>query len=347
MQFFYKEQKVRNGYITAFGLLMASYLMVFVTIHQMEKRAGLVDHTNEIISNLDILLTCIKDSETSYRGYIIMQDTPSLNAYGFHTHCINSSFDTLKKLFAGDPEQNLSIDSLYNLVILKRNLISLTMDDIQKGSQPEKNILNERIERGREFIMEIRTLVYKMQTHEKERLAIRTKEFESISRTLKIIHFTSFILALMLVTYSMIVFNNVNNAKRQYRVQLEEGIEKMKIVNTDLINLRSIEKFAASGRIAIAIAHEVRNPLTSISLAAEQLGPAIKTEEETTLLEIITRNVNRIHDLVLDLLNSTKFSHLELSKMSLNTLVDQALELAKDRIELNAIMVIKNFSPNP
>jgi signal transduction histidine kinase len=145
----------------------------------------------------------------------------------------------------------------------------------------------------------------------------------------------------------MMVFNNVSKAKLRYRGQLEEGIEKLKVANNDLINLRSIEKFAASGRIARAIAHEVRNPLTSISLAAEELGSSVTSKEETMLIDIITRNVDRIHHLVLELLNSTKFSQLTLTKQSLNTIVEKALELAKDRIELHGIKVVRNFSVDP
>ena len=35
--------------------------------------------------------------------------------------------------------------------------------------------------------------------------------------------------------------------------------------------MRSIEKLAATGRIARTIAHEIRNPLTNINLSADQL----------------------------------------------------------------------------
>jgi signal transduction histidine kinase len=61
---------------------------------------------------------------------------------------------------------------------------------------------------------------------------------------------------------------------------------------------------------------------------------------------MVTRNTKRINDLVSALFNSTKFSQLNLSRISLHTVIDQALELASDRIELNKIRVIKNNSPN-
>ena len=109
--------------------------------------------------------------------------------------------------------------------------------------------------------------------------------------------------------------------------------------------MKSIEKFAASGRIARTIAHEVRNPLTNISLASEQLKEAgIQNEETDILLGMIGRSVTRINQLVSDLLNSTRIEQLEFAPVNINQLLNEALELAQDRIELNHIKVEKYYA---
>ena len=109
--------------------------------------------------------------------------------------------------------------------------------------------------------------------------------------------------------------------------------------------MRSIEKFASTGRIARTIAHEVRNPLTNINLAMEQLKSEIAEGDDNTILfEMVNRNSNRINQLITDLLNSTKFAELTYGKTSINTLADEALELAKDRIALYNISIVKNYS---
>jgi signal transduction histidine kinase len=48
--------------------------------------------------------------------------------------------------------------------------------------------------------------------------------------------------------------------------------------------------------------------------------------------------------LVSNLLDSTKFVELKLSKISINDLVDETIEMAKDRIELYAIKIEKKYS---
>ncbi len=111
--------------------------------------------------------------------------------------------------------------------------------------------------------------------------------------------------------------------------------------------LRSVEQFAATGRLARTIAHEVRNPLTNISLASEQLKEISgRSDEGNLLLDMIGRNVNRINQLVSDLLNSTRFEQLEFSPANIHDVLDEALELAHDRIELNHIKVEKHYEDN-
>ena len=47
-----------------------------------------------------------------------------------------------------------------------------------------------------------------------------------------------------------------------------------------------------------------------------------------------------------DLLNSTRFEQLEYAPANINYLVDEALEMARDRIELNHIKVEKQYEKN-
>lgn len=346
MRFFYREKKVRNGYITAFGLLTISYLIVFYIIMQMEKRSQLVNYTSGVINTIDIVLSCLKDAEIYFRNYVILNDSASYESFDYQRVCINSSMTSLNRMIHEDEKQLKNYDTLYSSVQKKLVLFGAILDDLRTYRKSDSEYIRHRLFRGTELTEEIRAVAFRMQTHESEKLA-KTNELETTSKTLKIVHFGTFLLALLLVFYSVMVFNNVSRAKLQYREELEKGIEELKTANKDLINLRSIEKFAASGRIARAIAHEVRNPLTSISLASEQLSDQMKSKDEKTLLEIITRNVKRIHELVTELLNLTKFSQLDLKQQSLNNIVESVLDQARDRINLNSIKVVKNISPNP
>ncbi|MGO4289810.1 ATP-binding protein [Chitinophaga sp. RAB17] len=105
------------------------------------------------------------------------------------------------------------------------------------------------------------------------------------------------------------------------------------------------EKFAITGRIARLIAHEVRNPLTNILLAVSQIKmePLAETEDAQLYLDIMERNCHRINHLVTELLQSTRMSELNMLPLGLNVLVEKALHLAADRLQLNNIAVVKEL----
>jgi signal transduction histidine kinase len=110
--------------------------------------------------------------------------------------------------------------------------------------------------------------------------------------------------------------------------------------------MKRSEKFAATGRIARTIAHEVRNPLTNIDLAVSQIKNDLPAEDENSsmLFEMVDRNSKRINQLISELLSATRFAELSYASVSINTLLDESLALAKDRIELNHIKVEKKYS---
>src|ERR1043166_8749104 len=101
---------------------------------------------------------------------------------------------------------------------------------------------------------------------------------DAVINTLNILKVVSLLAALLTVIVAYFTFSREKKETEKAnmdalleRKKLEENINKLQQVNQQLLELKSLEKFAFSGRMARTIAHEVRNPLTNISLATEQL----------------------------------------------------------------------------
>jgi PAS domain S-box-containing protein len=99
----------------------------------------------------------------------------------------------------------------------------------------------------------------------------------------------------------------------------------------------NIEKLAAAGRLVRTLAHEVRNPLNNINLSLEQLMDITKDDESHMYMEIINRNSGRINSLITELLQSLRFSEIKLTPVSLQEVIQQNLNVAKDTIALKSI----------
>ena len=67
------------------------------------------------------------------------------------------------------------------------------------------------------------------------------------------------------------------------------------------------ERMAALGRLSAAIAHEIRQPLTAMSGAVTELGRMVPLEEdEQHLVQIVSRESERLNRIITDFLNYSR-----------------------------------------
>ncbi len=106
------------------------------------------------------------------------------------------------------------------------------------------------------------------------------------------------------------------------------------------------EKLTMTGKIARSIAHEVRNPLTNLSLSLEQLKEELPQDDEyiSMYTDIIGRNVERISQLITEMLNSSKPRELDRQPQSLNDVVRDTLHRVSDRLKLRSMQLITDLS---
>jgi len=111
--------------------------------------------------------------------------------------------------------------------------------------------------------------------------------------------------------------------------------------------LMEAEKLAAKSAMSNTIAHEIRNPLTSISLSLNLLKEKLAFMKDIpdieSSLNIISRNYGRIDQLVKDLLYSNKPAQKDFKKINLAETMEEVLKTASDRISLNGICLEKDF----
>lgn len=67
--------------------------------------------------------------------------------------------------------------------------------------------------------------------------------------------------------------------------------------------VRQSEKLAAVGQLAAGIAHEIRNPLASMSGSIQMLRSESKSEEEKHLMKIVLKETDRLNNLITDFLD--------------------------------------------
>lgn len=91
--------------------------------------------------------------------------------------------------------------------------------------------------------------------------------------------------------------------------------------------LRQKEKLAAVGQLAAGIAHEIRNPLASISGSIQLLvGQPDLDPERAKLMNIVLREIDRLNNLISEFLEYVRPEEIRKEAIDLNVLVKEVLE---------------------
>src|SRR5258705_6826191 len=103
----------------------------------------------------------------------------------------------------------------------------------------------------------------------------------------------------------------------------------------DLTDLRRLEqevatkeRMAALGRLSAAIAHEIRQPLTAMAGAVKELGRMVPLEEdELHLVQIVSRESERLNRIITDFLNYSREKSYEFQEENVACILDETLTL--------------------
>ena len=123
---------------------------------------------------------------------------------------------------------------------------------------------------------------------------------------------------------------------------LEEVHQELKETQTFLVHL---EKMVALGEMSTTIAHEIKNPLTSIGGFARRLDRAILEESrEKKYTQTIIKEVSRLEKILNDLLNYTREESLVFKELDLRDILEESLSMVTEGIRSRGIQLVKEFA---
>ena len=133
---------------------------------------------------------------------------------------------------------------------------------------------------------------------------------------------------------------NFNQMIQQLKLAKEREAEAQK-------KLIQAEKLASIGRIAAGIAHEIRNPLTSVKLNIQKVMESDKLEGVAKdHLDISQEGIGQIENFVKELLSFTRVSTLNRDRFSVEQIIEESLKIIAGSLEQKKVRLERDFQAN-
>jgi len=108
--------------------------------------------------------------------------------------------------------------------------------------------------------------------------------------------------------------------------------------------LQQSEKLAAIGELVSGVAHELNNPLATISGFSEFIKNKVADEKLTKMASTIFKETHRCARIIENLMSFARQKEIKERSIKLHEILDRALELREYHLKIGNIVVLKNFS---
>jgi len=125
--------------------------------------------------------------------------------------------------------------------------------------------------------------------------------------------------------------------------------EKSEALQSAQNEILQSEKLAAMGYLSAGMAHEIRNPLNSISLFIQLMRQTTKEPDQLEYQAKILKEVDRIDSIIRKLLDSSRRTRSISSNVQLDQVIDTVIEAFSPQIETRKILVDRRYHciPSP
>jgi signal transduction histidine kinase len=131
---------------------------------------------------------------------------------------------------------------------------------------------------------------------------------------------------------------------RELEERVREKTNELQRVQGEIIQA---EKMSTLGYLSAGMAHEIRNPLNSIGLYVQLVKGSPDETERLECLAKIEQEIKRIDSILRKLMDAVKRPRFHLRQVSINEVVDSAIELFSSRMEMHRVSLEREYRRIP
>jgi signal transduction histidine kinase len=328
-------------------LMVALAVVLLWQIDRLLRVEQQVSHTNEVIAQAHEIEKLLVDMETGVRGFLITGRANFLEPYNKALPSIESEFDSLARLVSDNPAQGQRLEELR---AKRRQWEDYAREVIYLHDSGGDYQSYVRQEIGKGMMDEMRTRIASFIKIEE---GLRDERTRASQRTTQLVTVIGLSLTLLVgILLAFIARRQLIAVSQSYGQALAAAHEQTEALRAKSEELSAMtqqfwqtSKLATVGELAASIAHELNNPLATVSLRTESLlAQAAEDDPQRRPLEIIDQEVERMGSLVRNLLQFSRRSQQQISTFDVRKEIDNAIEFIHYHLRKRQINVVREFA---
>ena len=188
------KRNLRIGFGVSLLILLITSVASFISIRSLLQSADLVDHTHQVILQLNNSEAGLRDAEAAQRGYLLTGDRDFLTTVESAKARTLESKAAVKRLTTDNKDQQVSADELGNLIENRIEVMNLVVQIYDSTHSVSKDDL----QRGKNLTGSIRLTIEIMKSREQQLLLQRTERMNIFSTYTPILIVIGAIIALII-----------------------------------------------------------------------------------------------------------------------------------------------------
>lgn len=286
----------RNLYISSgisIVVLMVSSLASFMSIRSLLDSMALVNHTQEIIYNVNEGTNNLVEAQTSMRGFLITGREDFLSHFDESEEKANAAFENIEQLTFDNPLQQSNLKELKPIRAKLFKFLRYRISDKRMGV----NVQNYDLDTGKILMEQIKVIVKRIEKNEQVLLVKRNATSERFGNYSSILIVVAFLIAILISV--LMLFRILRDFKERTALQKElerkdfETAERIKAISSIAIQL-------SEGHYDIRVDDNQSDALGNVGVSLNNMGIALgKSFQSLAEKEWLQTGIAQLNEIML------------------------------------------------
>ncbi|WP_129716861.1 response regulator [Pedobacter sp. SYP-B3415] len=264
------KSNLRLGLGLSLLLLIISSLASYISLQNLNKASGTVTKTNEILRNLEQVLSTLKDAETGQRGYLLTSDKAFLKPYEGASDRAQLLLNQVEAQTADNALQQKNIAVLREIIVRRLDILRQSIAAKSNGIPVAASTLIT----GKEYMDEARSVVAAMSAEERRLLSARTADQMKLASYTPVL---IIIAALLSILITIFFYYRVSNDFEERLRLMAELNKKNQEIDRRIATIQTVAAQVSAGDYDIRMDNaEIKDGLGSLAGSMNTMAQSLQ-----------------------------------------------------------------------